>query len=89
MFEWDSAKADANARKHRVGFAEAVSVLEDDGALTMRESCSNDEERWVTLGMDAAGSLLVVVYTWRGDAVRLISARRATRREREQYGEKR
>jgi uncharacterized DUF497 family protein len=45
MFEWDSAKADANARKHRVAFAEAVSVLEDDGALTMRESCTNDEER--------------------------------------------
>jgi len=88
-YEWDPAKAEANLRKHGVRFSDAVSALDDDAALTMRDPCSEDEERWVTLGMDLTGRLLVVVYTWRGETLRLISARPATPGESEEYGEKR
>jgi uncharacterized protein len=55
--------------------------------LTVRDPFSEDEERWITLGKDAAGRLLIVVYTWRGDHARLISARLATPREKSQYEE--
>jgi len=85
--EWDPAKARANFTKHGVRFADAVTALEDDSALTIRDLSSEDEERWVTMGLDASGRLLVVVYTWRGERVRLISARQATRHERRQYEE--
>jgi len=51
-----------------------VAVLEDELGLTVRDPFSEDEERWITLGMNEAGRLLVVVYAWRGDNVRLISA---------------
>ncbi|MGH9525775.1 MAG: BrnT family toxin [Terriglobales bacterium] len=84
--EWDQRKAEANWRKHRVRFADAVAVLEDEFALTIRDPAPG-EERWVTLGVDGFGRLLVVVYTWRGEALRLISARRATAAERRQYEE--
>lgn len=86
-YEWDPAKARHNLRKHGVDFADAVTVLEDDAALTIRDPFSEQEQRWITLGMDALGRLLVVVYTWRGDRIRLISARPATPRERRQYEE--
>ena len=85
-YEWDPAKAKANFAKHRVRFADAVTVLEDDLALTMRDPFSEEEERWITLGRDAFSRLLVVVYTWRG-GVRLISARLATARETTEYEE--
>ena len=85
--EWDPAKARVNCAKHGVHFADAVSALEDDEALTIRDPYSVDEERWVTLGMDAMGRILVVVYTWRGENVRLISARKANPHERRQYEE--
>jgi uncharacterized DUF497 family protein len=83
--EWDPAKAKANLAKHGIHFADAVSALEDDRALTIRDPYSEDEERWVTIGLDAVGRLLVVVYAWRGRRIRLISARQATPRERGQY----
>ena len=67
--------------------ADAVAVLEDETALTMRDPFSEDEERWIALGLDAFGRVLVVVYTWRGERVRLISARNATPRERRRYEE--
>lgn len=86
-YEWDPAKARQNLRKHGVDFADAVTVLEDEAALTIRDPFSEQEQRWITLGMDALGRLLVVVYTWRGDRIRLISARPATPRERRQYEE--
>ncbi len=88
-YEWDPVKADANFAKHGVRFSEAVLALEDDFALTMRDSFSEGEERWVTLGMDAQGKLLVVIYAWRGRNIRVISARPASRRERRQYEEQR
>ena len=84
-YEWDPAKARANLAKHGIRFADAIAVLEDERALTIRDPFSEDEERWITLGSDAMGRALVVVYSWRGGNARLISARRATRRERKQY----
>ena len=88
-FEWDPAKAAANFAKHGVRFADAVFVLEDDFALTMLDPFTEDEERWITLGMDPRGRLVVVIYTWREQTIRLISARRAGPGERRQYEEKR
>jgi uncharacterized protein len=84
--EWDPAKARANLRKHRVRFADAVTALEDTRAITIRDE-GEDEERWITMGMDSLGRILVVVYTWREERTRLISARPATRREVGQYEE--
>lgn len=84
--EWDPAKAASNFQKHGIRFADAVTALEDDLALTIEDS-TVEEERWVTLGRDGLGRVLVVVYTWRGEHLRLISARKATRRERWQYEE--
>jgi hypothetical protein len=84
-YEWDPAKAGANRRKHGVRFTDAVPVFSDPAALTLVD-LHTGEERFVTVGIDALARVLVVVWTWRGDAtIRLISARRATRREREQY----
>ncbi len=83
-FEWDCLKAATNLRKHGIDFADAVMVLDDDLAITIREEAGG-EERFVTLGMDALGRLMVVVYTWRQDCVRIILARKATTRERHRY----
>jgi len=85
-FEWDPQKAASNARKHGVQFADAVPVLEDDRAITLIEDAYG-EERWVTIGMDAIARVLVVAYTWRGEGIRIISARLATQEERRQYME--
>jgi hypothetical protein len=84
--EWDPAKARSNLRKHRVRFADAVSALEDEHAISVRDE-SASEERWITVGIDCLARVLVVVYTWRVDEVRLISARPATPRESRQYEE--
>ncbi len=86
-FEWDARKADANLRKHGVDFADAALALEDEHAITVPDAASASEERFITLGMDPLGRVLVVVYTWRSETIRLISARKATRREARQYGE--
>ena len=82
--EWDCVKAASNLKRHGIDFADAATVLNDDLAISIRdESCG--EERFVTLGMDALGRVLVVVYTWRQDRIRIISARRATPGERRRY----
>jgi uncharacterized DUF497 family protein len=88
-YEWDLAKAAVNLRKHGIDFADAVAALEDELALTMEDATAEEERRWLSLGTDSLGRLLLVVYTWRGDALRLISARPATVWERLQYEEKR
>lgn len=88
-FEWDPRKAGANLRKHGVEFADAASVFEDENDLTVKDEISAvDETRFLTLGRDLLGRLLVVTYTWRGERIRLVSARRATRAERRQYRER-
>jgi uncharacterized DUF497 family protein len=85
-FEWDDVKAGANYRKHRIHFADAVAVLEDSSAITIADDDSHEEERFVSIGRDGFGRLLVVIYTWRGLNIRLISARKANRRETQDYG---
>jgi uncharacterized DUF497 family protein len=82
--EWDPAKATANVTKHGVDFADAATVLHDEVAITIKDD-SAGEERFVTIGMDALARVLVVVYTWRENRPRLVSARVATRQERKQY----
>jgi uncharacterized protein len=87
-FEWDAAKAAANVRKHGVSFEEAVSALRDDFAATARDlEHSAVEFRFITFGISARGRLLAVSHTERGDSVRIISARLATRAERKIYEE--
>lgn len=87
-FEWDPDKAAANSRKHGIEFADAVGVFEDERAITI-EDTSTDEERFKTLGCDFLGRLLVVAYTYRHDRIRLISARKATVKQRDLYDRKR
>ncbi|QQS49507.1 MAG: BrnT family toxin [Acidobacteriota bacterium] len=85
-YEWDHKKAAVNLRKHGIDFADAVTVLDDYNALTIPDPIS-EEERFVTMGLDALGRVLVVVYTWRDENIRIISARKATPGERNQYEE--
>ena len=84
MFEWDKSKAKANMSKHGISFADTFAVFEDPNAVTL-EDIQRGEQRYVTIGMDAFGRILVVVYTWRGDNIRIISARKAVRYEVKQY----
>ena len=90
-FEWDDAKAESNLAKHGVDFTDAMSVLLDPLALTrFDDEHTDDEERWVSLGRTANDQLVLVVHTFNATGpntalVRLISARPATRQEREQY----
>ena len=85
-FEWDARKAAVNRRTHGIDFADATAVFEDERALTVKDEITAvDETRMLTLGRDALARVLVVAYTWRGERLRLISARRATPSERRQY----
>ncbi|MBF0296800.1 MAG: BrnT family toxin [Magnetococcales bacterium] len=85
--EWDKAKAVTNQKKHKVSFVDAAIVLNDPLSVTLIEDTSTNEERFVNIGMDGCGCVLVVVYTYRNDKIRIISARRATNNERRQYEE--
>ena len=86
QYEWDPAKAAANLAAHGVSFTEAVTVFEDDFALTREDPDSAGEQRFVTLGMSSFAQLLVVVYTYREpDVIRIISAWRTNRRQRLHY----
>lgn len=84
-FRYDPAKAAENLKKHKVSFADAEGVLEDPLAVTVEDPDAEGEKRFVTVGLGSAGELLVVVWTERDEECRLISARRATRKERKQY----
>ena len=84
-FEFDPRKAIANMRKHGVSFAEAEPVLYDPRALTREDPDAAGEPRYLTVGMGALGRALMVCWTERGTAVRLISARLATASERRCY----
>ena len=74
-YEWDPNKAIANIERHGINFADAVTIDDPD----------YEEQRFITIAMDAFRRILVVVYTWRGDIIRLISARKANKKERKQY----
>ncbi|HEX6018222.1 MAG TPA: BrnT family toxin [Burkholderiaceae bacterium] len=87
-FQWDPAKAATNQRKHGVSFEEAVTAFADPLSLTIADpGHSTGEARCLLLGRATSGHLLVVAHTDRGATIRLISARRATRRERKTYEE--
>ena len=85
-FEWHRLKADSNLRKHGVSFDEAVTVFYDPLSASFDDAQhSADEVRLITVGYSARGRLLVVAHTERGTNVRIISARRATARERKRH----
>ena len=87
-FEWDEVKVAANLSKHRVGFDEVRSVFEDPLYVDFYDpNHSYHEQRYILVGQSERGRLLIVSYTERGDVIRLIGARAATRRERESYEE--
>ncbi len=83
--EYDPAKARSNLHKHGIHFADAEQALRDPFALTVEDPDTEGELRFVTLGMDSLGRILVVVHTPRGRHTRLISARKASRGERKEY----
>jgi uncharacterized protein len=85
-FEWDADKAASNAKKHGVSFAEAMTVFGDPLELTIPDPYhSQSEPRYLSIGLSAAGRLLVVAYTEREERTRILSAREATPKERRQY----
>jgi len=84
-FQFDPAKAASNLKKHGVSFADAEGVFYDPLAIHQLDPDLADEERFVAVGMGSAGTILVVVYALRGEEIRLISARRATRHEVKSY----
>ena len=88
IFEWDLRKDEVNVRKHGIGFAEVSTVFGDPLSITIPDpDHSTNEERFVIIGMSDRRKLLIVVHTVRGEQIRLISARAATRRERQSYEE--
>ena len=86
-YEWDPEKADANLKKHGIDFADAAVSLEDPRALVDADPDAVDEERFICLGTDPEGRLLVTVYAHRVDNVRIISSREASSGERRRYEE--
>jgi uncharacterized DUF497 family protein len=83
-FQWDPRKARSNRSKHKVAFADATVVFDDPRAVTIDDPHPN-EERYVTIGLDALGRVVVVCWTPRNGDVRLISARPANKTERSDY----
>lgn len=88
IYEWDPGKAQANQRKHGVSFEEAASVFQDAAALTFEDpDHSDDELREMTIGLSKRGRVLFLSHCDRRDRIRIISARKATSKERTQYAE--
>jgi uncharacterized protein len=87
-FEWDEQKADSNLKKHGVSFAEAAMVFYDALSITYYDpDHSVREHRFITIGMSRSGKVLMVAHADRGENIRIISARKTTRRERKYYEE--
>ena len=88
LFEWDTNKAQLNLKNHGISFDEASTVFSDPLSHTIDDPLhSEDEERFVLIGRSIQGRLLVIVHTERGDRIRIISARLATKKERFRYEE--
>ena len=85
--EWDPNKAQLNYTKHGVRFSDAEAVLFDPNALTIEDTRARGEQRFVTMGSSSDSRILIVVYTYRGENIRIISAHTATRQERKNYEE--
>jgi uncharacterized DUF497 family protein len=84
---WDPNTAEINFKKHGIRFSEPEMALYDSFSMTLEEHIVANEQRYVTIGTDAVGRIVAVVYSYRSDTIRLISARKETRRERKQYEE--
>jgi uncharacterized DUF497 family protein len=85
-FEWDSSKATSNFRKHRVSFVEAGTIFYDPLGITIFDPQHSDQEdRYITIGVSTAGRVLMVAHTDRDERIRIITARELTRRERKDY----
>ena len=85
-FEWDEYKNKVNIQKHGIDFRDAVYVFSDPSALSIPDDYAEDEERWLMLGMNLKEQILLVVHTFRCDDVtRIISARKATNKEKSTY----
>jgi len=83
--EYDLAKAESNFRKHGVSFNEAATAILDENALVMEDVDSKDENRWILIGLSSEAQLLTVIYTVRDEFVRIISARKSTKKEAKYY----
>jgi hypothetical protein len=88
-YKWDPKKAASNHRKHNIDFSDAIGVFEDKWALTCEDTDMHGEQRFITIGTDFLGRILVVIYMYREDNIRLISARTATKAERKEYEKRR
>jgi uncharacterized DUF497 family protein len=86
LFEWDPEKARNNVRKHSITFDEASTAFSDTLSLTIHDPLhSEDEERYILMGLSCRNRVLTIVHTERGDKIRIISARKATKKERSYY----
>jgi len=86
--EYDSREAAANLKKHGVSFEEAEAALFDPLALSIEDTDAEGESRWLLIGMVGRMQILTVIYTLRGDRIRIISARRSTKRELQEYAQR-
>jgi len=87
-FEWDPAKARSNLTKHGISFSDVEPAFYDQYAISMPDPGVSTEKRFILVGMDALGRIVVVIYTYRSNSIRIISARRATKSERKSYEER-
>ncbi len=85
--DWDPERASVNFKKHGVRFSDAEIVLFDPSARTREDMEAGAEQRFISIGGDVIARVIVIVYTYRGEDIRLISARKATRTERKAYGQ--
>ncbi|NUO80992.1 BrnT family toxin [candidate division KSB1 bacterium] len=88
-YEWDPDKAASNERKHGIKFVDAIGAIEDSWGLTAQEEYVDGELRFATIGLDFRFRIIVVVYTYRENNIRLITARPTTKNERRAYESKR
>ena len=88
-YQWDPEKADLNYKKHGIDFADAVGIFQDEWALTIKQEIVKNEQRFASAGTDFLDRIVVAVYIYRGDDIRLISARPATKSERNVYEQRR
>lgn len=84
-FEWDPTKAGSNLNKHGIRFSDVEIAFYDQNAISMPDTVIVNEERFVLIGTEATARIVVVIYTYRGNSIRIISARKATKTERRTY----
>ena len=80
-YQWDPVKSKTNVKKHGIEFADAAGVFDDADAITLEDMDSAGEQRFLSIDLDILGRIIVVAYAYRGDEVRVIAARKATKQE--------